>query len=609
MDDPLHLSANELRVVRRLLWTEITQQLNPAEQDEVKKRLDWALITENESLMSEADALAEILGEVQVKTNAILDRQKICTNPTRSLVETEVKVLVERLRELAGSTPFSGSGVKGRDPEAVIPRSNSKEQNVVEYVSSVAMISMSSLDTTLRPRTSSTRPSSARPTTSSTRISSRPSSSASSSCASAVQDPKMVVQAVQKELNVWDIDRIKEPLCRALKEENSALMEDVEYLQGMLIDESDFQVKAAMPAPSLEDLREYGHKLRAVVAAEEGRVEQELRVSRMFSVVEEEQGKARRLRGMVQVSREDIALGNGKLSPDQDSTPGQGSSLNSRTLNGAQSHLRSTSSGRSAARLAAGSILNSSASLASFKSGLRPSSSSDIASSLLPTSESAATAAPSRAEKDLLVRESSKHSSSLAPVGMSASCNAIRPKTDARLSSPQGFSDTASTYNMPSSSSRRPVNPVVNPVVNPGGSLQRPALQASPEKAAKLPPLSHDLAVRSRPAQLAPLNQSKVSLSGREPESRPAGSSSSSARQLSQDLTASSGSSMLLLGRDTPAKPRSTASAKRTGSLGGPINLVEELEAEVDSVLGGVASILAKHGLRPSSVEKPTKSK
>jgi regulator of replication initiation timing len=86
MDVPSHLSANELRVVRRLLWTEITQQLNLAEQDEVKKRLDWALITENESLMSEADALAEILGEVQVKTSVILDRQRLCTNPTRSLV-------------------------------------------------------------------------------------------------------------------------------------------------------------------------------------------------------------------------------------------------------------------------------------------------------------------------------------------------------------------------------------------------------------------------------------------------------------------------------------------------------------------------------------------
>ena len=43
------------------------------------------------------------------------------------------------------------------------------------------------------------------------------------------------------------------------------------------------------------------------------------------------------------------------------------------------------------------------------------------------------------------------------------------------------------------------------------------------------------------------------------------------------------------------------AAGKRPGS-GGPVNLVDALEAEVDSVLkGGVAAILAKHNYRPGS--------
>lgn len=63
------------------------------------------------------------------------------------------------------------------------------------------------------------------------------------------------------------------------------------------------QSKAAAPPPSLSELKEYSSKLAEAVAGEEARVEHEARVGAMFAVAEQTPSRARRLRGMVQVSR------------------------------------------------------------------------------------------------------------------------------------------------------------------------------------------------------------------------------------------------------------------------------------------------------------------
>ena len=97
-----------------------------------------------------------------------------------------------------------------------------------------------------RPGTASSRPPSSsaaaaalsRPGT----ASSRPSTA--SSGGSGRSDPRSVVRSVHGQLNVWDIGAVKELLCRELQEERSALMEDIEYLQGLLEDETDLQVGA-----------------------------------------------------------------------------------------------------------------------------------------------------------------------------------------------------------------------------------------------------------------------------------------------------------------------------------------------------------------------------
>ena len=45
---------------------------------------------------------------------------------------------MDRLRDVACTAPFDGSAVRGRDPEAVIPKASKKEKAVAEYVSLVS---------------------------------------------------------------------------------------------------------------------------------------------------------------------------------------------------------------------------------------------------------------------------------------------------------------------------------------------------------------------------------------------------------------------------------------------------------------------------------------
>ena len=54
-------------------------------------------------------------------------------------VEAEVRILIDRLREVGSTAPFDGSAVKGRDPEAVIPRAGRNEQAMADYISTVAV--------------------------------------------------------------------------------------------------------------------------------------------------------------------------------------------------------------------------------------------------------------------------------------------------------------------------------------------------------------------------------------------------------------------------------------------------------------------------------------
>jgi hypothetical protein len=58
-------------------------------------------------------------------------------------VETEVKLLLDQLRMVATDAPFQGSAVRSRDPDAVLPKSSSKDKAILNYVAA-SMVSNSS---------------------------------------------------------------------------------------------------------------------------------------------------------------------------------------------------------------------------------------------------------------------------------------------------------------------------------------------------------------------------------------------------------------------------------------------------------------------------------
>lgn len=53
---------------------------------QVKRAIGAALIEENIGLFAEADAYSEILGDVQLDTEALLVRRQLCSTPQRTLV-------------------------------------------------------------------------------------------------------------------------------------------------------------------------------------------------------------------------------------------------------------------------------------------------------------------------------------------------------------------------------------------------------------------------------------------------------------------------------------------------------------------------------------------
>ncbi|GLC46986.1 hypothetical protein PLESTB_001410400 [Pleodorina starrii] len=339
-------NAQQLRVVQQPLWDVISLHLYPAERDEIRRALGSSLLDENESLFAEAGALADILGDVQLNTAALLARHTLCSNPQRSMVETEIRLLIERLHVSASTSPFGSSLVKERDPEALLPRSGRRDKALLDYVTTVAQIAetggrppsaglpprppSTSVSASSRPGTSSRPPTAlsasatsasislpsplSRPGTASPTLQgSRPStaSSAASSAATRYTDAPSVVAGVADKLNVSNIDAVREMLRTALLDERAALLEDIEYLQGLLDAEADLQVRAAAPPPSLAELRDYSSRLAAAVAHEEARVEHEVRVSAMFAAAEQHSSKAGRLRGMVDASRRPVSGGSG----------------------------------------------------------------------------------------------------------------------------------------------------------------------------------------------------------------------------------------------------------------------------------------------------------
>ena len=84
---------------------------------QVRRALGGSAIEENEQLMMEAEALAEIIGEVRHRTDASASARRLYENPGRTMVEGELRLLVQSIKRCASGdfAEVSGrGGVPGR---------------------------------------------------------------------------------------------------------------------------------------------------------------------------------------------------------------------------------------------------------------------------------------------------------------------------------------------------------------------------------------------------------------------------------------------------------------------------------------------------------------
>ncbi len=87
-------------MIRELLWTNIMKYLNHLEQDVVKTLLGKDLIDENEVLFREAIALEDITKTIENKMQQQINtQQKIWDSPSRSMLEHDIYILLQRLQD------------------------------------------------------------------------------------------------------------------------------------------------------------------------------------------------------------------------------------------------------------------------------------------------------------------------------------------------------------------------------------------------------------------------------------------------------------------------------------------------------------------------------
>ena len=281
---------------------------SPLLLSQVRRALGSSTIDENEQLMSEADALAEIIGDVRHRTDTRAHARRLYENPNRALVEGELRLLVRSIRRCASgdfadaARPPSarrerdiswsdiGSGgdadpsraASELEPEDEPSRRSAKaradrllassddERRLLEYVQGSAEALSIRAGT---PRTPPSRPASSRPTT----------AGSSSSAGSFGADPRAVVDRYERNINAFDVDKVAAPLREMLAEERAVLLEDVEYLRECLEEEAATAARVDAPPPDVGELRRYGAKLRGVMDGERERAAHVAKVERMLA--------------------------------------------------------------------------------------------------------------------------------------------------------------------------------------------------------------------------------------------------------------------------------------------------------------------------------------
>ena len=341
------MPANELRQVKQLLWTVIAEKLNPAEVDEVSPRGTFSLtvtpsehpvliqspipvpvsqvrralgssaIEENDQLMMEADALAEIIGDVRQRTDATAHARRLYDNPRRALIEGELRLLVQSIKRCASGDYAEASGRPGSTGSASSQEREIRWQDIgsgtvndpmVESAEQEAGARAASADPAAAKRAEKlmagdTRASSSRPGTAA-------SVGSGGSSGSALGNPVAAVEQFGGKINAFDVDKVAIPLKELLAEERVALLDDVEYLQTCLEDEADRGKRVEAPAPEVEELTAYGDKLREVWEGGKERAEHIVKVERMFDQPLA-RGRVGKLRSMAATLKSEDVNGDG----------------------------------------------------------------------------------------------------------------------------------------------------------------------------------------------------------------------------------------------------------------------------------------------------------
>mmetsp|Transcript_15894 Transcript_15894/g.26834 ORF Transcript_15894/g.26834 Transcript_15894/m.26834 type:complete len:373 (-) Transcript_15894:127-1245(-) len=293
-----HVRADELRQVKELLWTHICSTLPPAEVEVVKAVIGAAKVDLNEQLFEEVSALSEILGEVRIRTDADFSRRRMLENPSRNLLEGEIRLLVDNLRRLNAATETGGTN--RRKVNTLIPNSDKRQQQILDTMTSIPPHVGLRGNTSLRPPTPRTPPS--RPDSS---RSSRGPSEAGSACSSH-QEIQATLEPYQAKLNAFDVDAVRDHVVDALAIEHDLLLDDVSYFHLCLEEQADLRHEASQAPASIHELRALGSKLQAVCVEKEQTIEHGCRVNRMLSTAEKAPGRVGRLRSIVEVSRDTV---------------------------------------------------------------------------------------------------------------------------------------------------------------------------------------------------------------------------------------------------------------------------------------------------------------
>ncbi|EQC32030.1 hypothetical protein SDRG_10229 [Saprolegnia diclina VS20] len=260
--------------VRPLLWDELKRSANPAEINELRHVLGTRYIDENEGLNKELQAFVQILGDYQRQNDcireAIVSRPALPEPPGRALLLDQLKLLASNLTEK--NKPLLLRSERDKALFGYILHAQDEEQqNESSFASSSGLVTPRMKDyhvsvyppsdqgVLIRPGTADKK----RPSTAQSRPPSRSGLLSRGSTASIASAP-----AVLEDLGCVDIrqiDAVKDKLRDALLEENSQLLDDIDFIQGCLDMEQDLieedTRKAPAPLPSMKDLNDFRRAL------------------------------------------------------------------------------------------------------------------------------------------------------------------------------------------------------------------------------------------------------------------------------------------------------------------------------------------------------------